>query len=214
MMTLYGYWRSSASYRIRIALNMKGVDYTYSPVDLVAGEQSMPNHLKRNAQGYVPVLELEDGTFLTQSLAIMDYLDATFDAPRFMPRDALLRSKILSAALVIAADTAPIQNSSVLNHIKSEYGQDQDAAMAWARRWIEKGFSALEPIAEIRETRFLYTNDPAFFEICLTPQVYNARRFGVNMNLFPALSEIDAACRAYPEFSKAAPENQIDTPHS
>lgn len=213
-MTLYGYWRSSASYRLRIALNMKGVEYTYRPINLVKGEQRSEAHLKRNAQGFVPVLELEDGTYLTQSLAIMDYLDATYDAPAFMPRDAILRSKVLSAALVIAADTAPIQNSSVLNHIKSEYAQDQNAAKAWAQKWIENGFSALEPIAAQRETPFLYTNDPAFFEICLIPQIYNAKRFGVDMTQFPALSEIDKACLDRPEFSKAAPENQIDAPKS
>lgn len=210
MMTLYGYWRSSASYRLRIALNIKGVDYNYVPVNLVKGEQRSAAHLSRNAQGYVPVLELEDGTCLTQSLAVMDYLDATFDTPKFMPRDPILRSKILSAALIIAADTAPLQNASVLNHIKSEYTQDQEAALAWARKWIENGFSALETIAAERETAFLYTDNPAFFEICLVPQVYNARRFGVDMSAFPALLEIDSACRIRPEFANAAPENQID----
>ena len=210
MMILHGYWRSSASYRVRIALNMKGASYRYSPVNLLIGEQNSAEHLARNAQGFVPVLELKDGTCLTQSLAIMDFLDATYDEPEFMPRDAILRSKILSAALTIASDIAPIQNVSVLKYIKSEYDQDQKAAAAWVRHWIENGFKALETIAKARTTKFLYTDAPAFFEICLVPQVYNARRYDVDMSAFPALSEIDAACRALAAFKKAAPENQID----
>lgn len=214
MMTLYGYWRSSASYRLRIALNMKGVHYRYIPVNLVKAEHRSPEHLVRNPQGYVPVLELEDGTCLTQSLAVMDYLDATFDAPEFMPRDAILRSKILSAALTVAADIAPIQNSSVLNYVRSELGQEDDGVKEWARHWIAKGFSALETIASTRSTTFLYTDKPAFFEICLIPQIYNARRFGVDMTAFSALSEIDATCRAMPVFAQAAPERQSDAPKS
>ena len=212
MMTLYGYWRSSASYRLRIALNMKGAEYRYVPVNLVKGEQRSEAHLARNAQGYVPVLELEDGTCLTQSLAIMDFLDASFRIPAFMPRDPILRSKILSAALVIAADISPIQNSSVLGYIKKEYGQDQESAARWVRHWISKGFDSLEQIAASRDTAFLYTDEPAFFEVCLVPQVYNARRFGLDMSAYPALSEIDAACCALPAFQKAQPETQIDAP--
>ena len=212
MMTLHGYWRSSASYRVRIALNMKGAKYRYNPVNLVKGEQGGEAHLSRNAQGYVPVLELEDGTCLTQSLAIMDFLDASYDTPEFMPRNPILRSKILSASLVIAADIAPIQNSSVLNYIKSEYDQSQDEAMTWARHWIGKGFAALEGIAAARKTKYLYTDDAAFFEICLIPQVYNARRFGLDISAYPALSDIDNMCRALPAFKKALPENQIDAP--
>lgn len=214
MMTLYGYWRSSASYRIRIAMNMKAAQYRYVPVNLLTGEHKLPDYLARNSQGYVPALELEDGTCLTQSLAIMDFLDASYDSPEFMPRDPILRSKILSAALIISADIAPLQNSSVLNHIKSEYRQNQDAALAWARHWIEKGLTALEQIAQARTTKFLYTDAPAFFEICLVPQMYNARRFGVEMESFPALSDIDATCQALPAFKKAAPENQIDAPQT
>lgn len=214
MMTLYGYWRSSASYRVRIALNIKGAEYRYVPVNLVKGEQRSETHIARNAQGYVPVLELEDGTCLTQSLAIMDFLDASYTTPKFMPRDPILRSKILSAALVIAADIAPIQNSSVLNHIKSEYDQDQDAAARWVRHWIGKGFNSLEQIAASRETEFLYTDEPAFFEVCLVPQIYNAKRFGLDMTPYAALNEIDAACRALPAFEKALPEAQIDAPKS
>ena len=214
MMTLYGYWRSSASYRIRIALNMKGVEYRYVPVNLVKGEQRSVTHLARNTQGYVPVLELEDGTCLSQSLAIMDYLDASFKTPKFMPEDPILRSKIFGAALVIASDISPIQNSSVLNFIKSEYSQDQETAARWVRHWIGKGFDALEEIAASRDSIFLYTDQPSFFEICLAPQVYNAHRFDLDMGAYPALSEIDSACGALASFKKAHPSNQTDAPNT
>lgn len=212
MMTLYGYWRSSAAYRIRIALNMKGVTVNHVSVNLKDGEQREAAHLARNPQGLLPVLELEDGTQLTQSLAIMDYLDATYRDPDLMPREALQRAKVLSASLVIAADTHPIQNSSVLGYLKSHYGADQASAESWARHFMDRSFRALEHIAADRTTKFMFADRPAFFEICLIPQVYNARRFGLDMAAYPHLSDIDAACLARPEFDIARPENQADAP--
>ncbi len=212
MMTLHGYWRSSASYRVRIALALKGVEVSHKSVDLRMGAQRGADYLVKNPQGYVPVLELEDGTMLRQSLAIMDYLDATFREPGLMPGEALLRSKILAASLVIASDIAPIQNSSVQNYIRAEYGQGDAGAMQWAEHWISKGFAALEQIAGEYNTPFLMTEHPMLFECCLIPQVYNARRFGVDMSAYPKLMAIDAACRSLPEFEKAKPENQADAP--
>ena len=209
-MKLYGYWRSSASYRVRIALALKGVEVDHIAVNLREGVQKGRAHMSRNPQGYVPVLELENGTQLTQSLAIMDYLDATFREPALMPADAVLRSKILAASLVIASDISPIQNLSVLNYIKAEHGQDGEGAKKWAAHWITQGFSALEKIAQTFDTPYLMTQEPRFFECCLIPQTYNARRFDVNMDRFPKLKAIDALCREYPAFIKAAPENQAD----
>ncbi|MEP3891648.1 MAG: maleylacetoacetate isomerase [Hellea sp.] len=214
MMTLFGYWRSSASYRIRIALALKGVEVKHVAVNLLKGEQKGAAHKARNAQGYVPVLELEDGTQLTQSLAIMDYLDAVYPEPNLMPSDPILRSKILAASLIIASDISPIQNSSVLNYIKAEHGQDGEGAKAWAAHWITKGFTALEAIAQDYDTPYLMTDEPRFFECCLVPQAYNARRFGVDMDKFPKLKAIDELCRKHPAFIKAAPENQADAPKS
>ena len=210
MMKLHGYWRSSASYRVRIALAMKGVEVEHIAVNLREGEQRSEAHRARNPQGLVPVLELEDGTELTQSLAILDYLDATFPDPDLMPRDAILRSKILSASLIIAADIAPIQNLSVLKYIRAEHGQEDAGVKAWAAHWISTGFTALETIAAQSDTPFLLTDRPMFFECCLIPQAYNARRFGVDMDRFPRLKAIDTRCRARPEFQNAAPENQHD----
>ena len=212
MMTLYGYWRSSASYRVRIALALKGVEVRHVAVNLREGEQGEREHLARNAQGFVPVLELEDGTRLTQSLAIMDYLDATFREPSLMPRDAVLRSKILSASLIIASDIAPIQNLSVLKYLRAEYEQGDDEVRDWAQHWISRGFKALEQRASASDTRFLFTDRPMFFECCLIPQIYNARRFGVDVDRFPKLKDIYARCRDLPAFQKAAPENQHDAP--
>ena len=209
-MKLYGYWRSSASYRVRIALALKGVEVDHIAVNLREGVQKGGAHMSRNPQGYVPVLELEDGTQLTQSLAIMDYLDATFREPALMPADAVLRSKILAASLVIASDISPIQNLSVLNYIKAEHGQDGEGAKKWAAHWITQGFSALEKIAQTFDTPYLMTQEPRFFECCLIPQAYNARRFDVHMDQFPKLKAIDALCSEHPAFIKAAPENQAD----
>ena len=212
MMKLYGYWRSSASYRVRIALALKGIEVEHIAVNLREGEQGQGTHLSRNPQGFVPVLELEDGTQLRQSLAIMDYLDATFREPDLMPSDAVKRSKILAASLLIASDISPIQNLSVLKYIRAEHGQEDAGVKEWAAHWIAKGFAALETLAQDYDTPFLMTDAPGFFECCLIPQVYNARRFGVDMERFPKLKAIDAACNALPAFITAMPENQMDAP--
>ncbi len=210
MMKLHGYWRSSASYRVRIALALKGVEVEHVFVNLKTGEQLDAGHSALNAQPFVPVLELEDGTKLTQSLAIMDYLDATFREPALMPRDAILRSKILSASLIIASDVAPIANLSVLKYLRAELGQGDEGVKTWITHWIEKGFTALETVAQDYDTPFFMTDAPAFFECCLIPQVYNANRFGVDMGQFPKVSGINEACLALPAFQKALPENQAD----
>lgn len=212
MMKLHGYWRSSASSRVRIALALKGIEVQHIAVNLRTGVQGEAAHRARNPQGFIPVLELADGTMLTQSLAIIDYLDRVHPKPSLMPEDALMRAKMLSASLVIAADIAPIQNLSVLNYLRAEYGQANVGVTAWAAHWIATGFEALEQIAAQSDTPFLFSDRPMFFECCLIPQAYNARRFGVDMERFPRLSAIDARCRALPAFKKAAAENQHDAP--
>lgn len=211
MMTLYGYWRSSASYRVRIALELKGVEVNHVPVNLREGEQLLSEHSQRNPQGYLPVLELEDGTRLTQSLAILDYLDAAYPDPALMPKDAILRSRILAASLVIASDISPIQNLSVLKYIRAEHGQDDEGVKKWSAHWIAKGFESLEKMAN-PETEFFYTNSPMFFECCLVPQIYNARRFGVDMDRFPNLQRVEATCQSLDAFKAALPEAQLDAP--
>jgi len=181
-------------------------------VNLREAEQKEGKHLSRNPQGYVPVLELEDGTQLTQSLAIIDYIDAVYSESSLMPRDAIKHSKLLAASLIIAADISPIQNLSVLKYIRAEHGQDDEGVKRWAAHWISQGFKALEEIAVDFDTPFFMTHEPSFFECCLIPQVYNARRFGVNMDVFPKLTAIDKACQRLPAFIQALPENQVDVP--
>jgi len=156
-MKLYGYWRSSASYRVRIALALKGAPYAYIPVNLMQGEQKSQAHLARSQQGYVPVLELEDGSALTQSVAIIDYIDNALPGPNLIPKDPLLRAKILGAALVISSDTAPLQNLTVLKKIQSEYDLNEASSRDWAAHWIAEGLTALEALARRRTTQYLYT---------------------------------------------------------
>lgn len=214
MMTLYGYWRSSASYRVRIALALKGIEVRDVAVDLRDGLQKKADHISRNPHGFVPVLELEDGSQLTQSLAIMDYLDITFPQYALMPGDALMRAKILAASLVIASDIHPIQNLSVLKYIRAEHGQEDAGVKQWAKHWISNGLKALEITAEQYDMPFLMTDGPGLFECCLIPQIYNGRRFDVDMDVFPKLEAIDAACQKLPAFNKALPENQPDALNS
>lgn len=194
---------------MRIALNMKGVHVTSVPVNLREGAQGHADFLDKNPQGYLPALELDDGTILTQSLAILDYLDATYSEPALMPREALLRSKILSAALTISADIHPVQNLSVLKYLRAEFNADDAAVTRWSCHWIEKGFASLEGQASPK-TKFYITDTPMFFETCLIPQIYNARRFGVDMTQFPRLSAIEAQCAKIDAFEAARPENQSD----
>lgn len=210
MMTLYGYWRSSASYRVRIALALKGIEVHHVAVNLREGEQKDSAHMARNPQGYLPVLELEDGTQLTQSLAILDYLDVAYPDPKLLPDDPIMRAKVMAASLTIAADIHPIQNLSVLKFIRAEYAQDDAGVKAWAAHWISNGFSALEDMVEVSDASNFLMGRPGFFECCLIPQIYNARRFGVDMDQFLKLKKIDDTCRTLPEFVAAAPENQSD----
>lgn len=211
-MKLYGYWRSSASYRVRIALALKGIEAEYIAVNLREGEHFSPSHAKRNAQPFVPVLELEDGTKLTQSTAIIEYLDAEYGQAALLPADPVLRAQVRAAASIISADIAPIQNLRVLKYIRAEYEQDDAGVKSWAAHWIRESFKALEQIASSNDKPFLLTDTPSLAECCLIPQIYNARRFGVDMDDFPVLKQIDERCLGLTAFQKALPETQPDAP--
>ncbi|MEL6870264.1 MAG: maleylacetoacetate isomerase [Pseudomonadota bacterium] len=211
-MILHGYWRSSTSYRVRIALALKGIDVEHRSVNLKDGQQHSAEHAERNVQPMVPVLELDDGSTLTQSLAIIEYLEETVPEPALLPADTVLRSKVRAASLAIAADTMPIQNLRVLKYLRAEFAQGDDGVNAWASHWIATSFRALERAAAERSTRFLFTDAPGMFECCLVPQIYNGVRFGVDMTEFPALTEIHDAAQALDAFAQAAPEQQHDAP--
>ncbi|HOA48425.1 MAG TPA: maleylacetoacetate isomerase [Novosphingobium sp.] len=200
---LYDYWRSSAAYRVRIALNLKGISYRSVPVDLSLGEQGGADYLARNPQGLIPALEI-DGNLLTQSLAIIDYLDATRPTPPIAPADPALRSSDIARALVIAADIHPIQNLRVMNRLKSQFGAAQEQAVEWNRHWISLGFAALE--ADAPEDGLFGGDSPSLADICLVPQMANARRFETPLDDYPRLVRIDSQLRALPAFAAAAPD--------
>ena len=200
----YEFWRSSAAYRVRIALNLKGLAYESVQTNLSDGAHKAPDYLAKNPQGFVPLLEI-DGLHLTQSLAIMDYLDAHTPNPAFVPHDPAARSRVLAMALVIAADIHPVNNLRILNYMKDVLGQDQAAIDAWYRHWIAEGFAALEAMADPAQP-FLGGAAPGLADICLVPQMYNARRFETPLDAYPTLVRIDAACTALPAFAAAHPD--------
>ena len=200
---LYDFWRSSASYRVRIALNLKGVAYRSVPMDLTQGMQSSPDYIAINPQGFVPALAI-DGLLLTQSLAIIDYLDAQYKDPPMVSSDPASRSRTLAQALLIAADIHPLNNLRVLHYLRGELGQGEAAINGWYRHWIAEGFVALEQQAP---TEGLFGGaSPNMADVCLVPQMANARRFDAPLDAYPKLVAIDAALRALPAFAAAAPE--------
>lgn len=200
---LYDFWRSSASYRVRIALNLKGIAYTAVRTDLSKGEQKSPEYRARTPQGFVPMLEI-DGLRLTQSLAICDYLDAKVDAAAFVPRDAAARSHVLAMALVIACDIHPLNNLRILKYLDDPLGVAQDARDDWYRHWVAEGLGALE--AMVPDSAYLSGDGPGLADICLVPQMYNARRFEVDLAPYPKLLAMDAKLCALEAFARAAPE--------
>ncbi len=212
MLKLYDYWRSSAAYRVRIGLALKGVEYEAIAVNIAAGvdEHRRPDYRAINAQARVPALETPHGV-LTQSLAILDWLDQTYPEPAFLPAESWARAQVRSFALTIAADVHPLNNTSVLARIKSQFGADEAAVGEWYRHWISVGFEALETQTRARpETAFAFGDRPTLADICLVPQMTNARRFKTDLAPFPRLVAIDTHTRAHPAFIKAAPENQKD----
>jgi maleylacetoacetate isomerase len=200
---LYDYWRSSAAYRVRIALNLKGIAYHSVPIDLRTGEQGGADYTALNPQGLIPALAI-DGHFLTQSLAIIDYLDQTRPDPPLLPSEPARRAATLAQALIIAADVHPVQNLRVMNRLKSQFGAADEAVTEWNRHWIAAGFAALE--AQAPQAGLFGGTTPDLADICLVPQLANARRFKVPLEAYPRLVRIDAALREIPAFAAAAPE--------
>lgn len=202
-MLLHDYFRSSAAYRVRIALNLKGVAYERREVMLLENQQRSPEHLARNPQGFVPALEV-DGKVLTQSLAIIDWLDARHPEPRLIPADPDARAAALAQALVVAADIHPLNNLRVMRWLKHELDAEDAKRDEWTRHWISDGFGALEAMAG--DGPFLGGEAPNVADVFLVPQMFNARRFGTPLDAFPKLVRADAAAQEIEAFAAAHPD--------
>ena len=210
-MRLYGYWRSSAAYRVRIALEFKGLSFEQSAVDLRKGAQREPAFLAINPQGLVPVLE-DEGALLTQSLPILNYLEERYPEPALLPKDLPGRCKSRAIAVAIACEIHPLNNTRVLNHLEHELGLDEARRMAWYRHWIAEGFGPLEAMLAASAGAFSVGDAPSLADVCLVPQVYNARRYACDLAPYPTIRRIDERCRRLDAFARAAPERQPDAP--
>ncbi len=207
-MKLYSYWRSTTSLRIRAALNLKGIEYETMTVNLLEGEQNVPSFVRISPTHGVPVLELDDGTTLTQSHAIAEYLDTISPEPPLFPSNPLIRAKVQAAALTIGMEIHPVNNLRILAYLKSELGHSQEQAVEWMRHWMADGFAAFEKLIEDGE--FCFGGNISYADICLVGQMVNARRWGLDLTPFARLVAIDERSRAIPEIAAAMPENQPD----
>jgi maleylacetoacetate isomerase/maleylpyruvate isomerase len=210
-MKLYSFWRSSAAYRVRIALNLKHIDYELVPKQLAQGEHRKADYLAANPQGLVPALE-HQGVLITQSLAIIEYLDSVVPEPRLLPLDPVDRAHVAAMAQAIACDIHPLNNLRVTNYLRQELSQGEAQVQGWYAHWIEEGFHAMEAWAVQRSTsrRYLYADAVSLADLLLVPQMYNARRFNVGLEAFPALVAIDRHLCTIPAFFAASPEQQPD----
>ena len=211
-LVLHNYFRSSTSIRLRAALNLKGLSYDYAAHHLRKGEQRDAAYLAINPQGLVPSLVLEDGTVLTQSLAIIEYLDETHPNPPLLPKSALDRARVRALAQAIALDIHPVNNLRVLAYLRSAFGAGEEAISAWFRHWVAETFAPLEAmlVVDARTGRFCHGDAPGLADLCIYAQVMNNGRFGVDMSSYPTLSRIFEACAMLPAFAAAAPDKQPD----
>ncbi len=204
-MQLHNYFRSSASWRVRIALALKGLDVDYVPVHLVKREQSSPEFLAISGTGLVPVLVTDDGQRLHQSLAIIEYLDETVPEPPLLPRDALGRARVRALAQDIACEIHPINNLRVLRYLTGPLGASEDAKGAWIRHWVEGGLAAVERELAARPATYCHGETPGLADCALVPQVFNAQRFKCELGHVPHVMRVHTACMALPAFSSTQP---------
>jgi maleylacetoacetate isomerase len=208
-MRLYDYWRSSAAYRVRIALNFKELAYEQIAVDLRAGAQRAPEFLELNPQGLVPVLE-DDGARLTQSLPILNYLEERYPERPLLPQDLPGRAAARAIAVAIACEIHPLNNLRVLHYLERELGLDEAGRKAWYRHWIAEGLGPIEAMLRASAGAFCVGDAPSLADACLVPQVYNATRWQCDLAPYPSIRRIDERCRQIDAFARAAPERQPD----
>lgn len=211
-MKLYGYWRSSASYRVRIALNLKQIPYETIPVHLLkaGGEQKTEAYQQLNPARLVPTLVTDDGEHLNQSLAIIEYLDAIAPEPRLIPEDPLTAARVRTLALDMSADLQPITNLRILQYLTGELNQPDETKLRWIQHWVAQAFQAFEQRLGQTAGRYCVGDQVTLADICLVPQVYNAQRFGIDLAPYPRIQQIVAALNELPAFVDAKPEAQID----
>ena len=212
-MRLFGYYRSSTSYRLRIALNLKQIDYEYVPVDLRAAEQKSDEYTRRNPFGSVPLLEA-DGRERAQSMAQLEWLDEAYPEHPLLPTSIEQRFTVRELAYAIATETHAPNNLQVLNYLKENFGASQDQIDEWYRHWLARTFTPIEArLAQLGSGDFLFDR-PGLFEVVLLPQIYNARRFALDLEAMPQIERIEAACLALEPFQRAHPDNQPDNPEN
>ncbi len=211
-MKLYTYFRSSAAYRVRIALNLKGLSWEAAPVHLLRSEENAPAYRALSPLGTIPALVTDDGAALTQSLAIIEYLDEIRPQPPLLPADALGRARVRALAQTIACDIHPLNNLRVLNYLKQNFGASEEQKNAWYRHWVVEGLAAVETLlaASPATGTFCHGNTPTLADCCLVPQVFNARRFACPLDAMPTLRRIAENCEILPAFLAAAPGKQPD----
>lgn len=210
-MKLYGYFRSSAAYRVRIALNLKGVPHEHAFVHLTrdGGGQKSPDYLARNPQALVPALELDGGDTITQSIAIVEYLDEVYPDPPLLPDDPVSRAKVRAIAQAVACDIHPLNNLRILQYLRHRMGQGKEAVDDWYRHWVETGFGAIERM--IGGGGFCVGGRVTLADICLMPQIFNARRYEVDLEAYPRIRKVEETCGAMAAFAAAHPDRQPDT---
>jgi maleylacetoacetate isomerase/maleylpyruvate isomerase len=210
---LHSYWRATAPYRVRIGLNLKGLAFDYAPVNLAAGEQRSEAYRRLNPQGLTPALETDDGQVLTQSLAILEWLEEVHPVPPLLPAAAADRAVVRAMAGLIGCDIHPLNNLRVQQQL-SRMGLDEAARLAWTQRWIQDGFAALEPMIARHTAGFAFGAEPGLADCLLVPQVYSAERYEVDLGPYPAIRAVAQRCAAHPAFQAARPDRQPDATRS
>ena len=213
-MRLYSYYRSSAAYRVRIALELKGLDYDYIAVNLLHAQQKSGDYMAKNPQGLVPALETPDGTLIAQSVAIMEWLEEVYPEPALLPSDPLQRALVRSTVNSIACDIHPLNNLSITNYLQNPLGVSPEQVHAWYGQWVDRGFEAIEKNLQTRDGQCCFGDAPTMADTCLIPQVYNALRFNVEMGGYKNILEVWEHCSTLEAFEKAHPDVQPDTPES